>query len=263
MDSLPIPADEIPTLRQLYKSNKMGPSSWGVMHNSSSAYNHQICVIREDITTLAVDAIVNAANSSLLGGGGVDGAIHRAAGPELLAECRTLKGCDTGSCKITDAYHLPCKKVIHAVGPVYHTSNTWYCEAALRGCYQSALELAVQNNLKTVAFSAISTGIYGYPSYDAGNIACAAVKSFLDTEDGKKLDKVIFVTFMEKDVRTYNRILPRYFPPEDESPSEPEALTEEQIAEAEATAKKLPSVPQTDPSDSEHAQKKQKHQNGI
>ncbi|KAI0551204.1 MACRO domain-containing protein [Xylaria curta] len=253
-----ISADEIPTLGLLYRLQKMGPSLLGPFSHSTSAYNDRIGIIRGDITTLAVDAIVNAANSSLLGGGGVDGAIHRAAGRELLDECRTLDGCDTGSSKITNAYRLPCKKVIHTVGPVYSSIYAQRCETALRGCYQSALQLAVQNGLKTIAFSAISTGIYGYPSYDAATVACSTVKSFLGTEDGEKLDKVVFVTFEEKDVRSYNNLLPRFFPPDDAPDSDSDDATEEQIIEAEATANKLPSVPQTDPSDAEHAQKKQK-----
>ncbi|KAH8159688.1 hypothetical protein CIB48_g8562 [Xylaria polymorpha] len=251
-------ADEIPTLGSLYRRQKMGASLLGAFSHATSAYNDRIGIIRGDITALAVDAIVNAANTSLLGGGGVDGAIHRAAGRELLAECRTLNGCATGSSKMTDAYRLPCKKVIHAVGPVYSDRYPQRCETALRGCYQSALQLAVQNGLKTIAFSAISTGVYSYPSYDAATVACSTVKAFLGTEDGNKLDKVVFVTFEDKDVRVYNSLLPRFFPPEDETSSDSDDATEEQILEAEATASQLPSVPQTDPSDTEHTQKKQR-----
>jgi O-acetyl-ADP-ribose deacetylase (regulator of RNase III) len=203
-----ISVDEIPTLSLLYKLKKIDPSPLGLVQDVSSVHNDRIGVIRGDITTLAVDAIVNAANNSLLGGGGVDGAIHRGAGLDLVAECRTLGGCDTGSSKITDAYLLPCKKIIHAVGPVYNDRYPDRCEKALRGCYQSALQLAVQHQLKSIAFSAISTGIYGYPSKDAAIIACSTVKKFLDGEDGKKLDRVIIVTFEEKDVCAYNRVLP-------------------------------------------------------
>ncbi|TGJ83283.1 hypothetical protein E0Z10_g5502 [Xylaria hypoxylon] len=254
-------ADEIPTLSLLYKLKKIDPSPLGPLNDAMAVHNGQIGIIRGDITTLAVGAIVNAANKSLLGGGGVDGAIHRAAGPELVLECQTLGGCDTGCSKITDPYKLPCQKVIHTVGPVYNLLYRKRCEAALRGCYHSALQLAVQNELKTIAFSAISTGIYGYPSPAAARIACSAVKDFLDGEDGKKLDKVIFVTYEEKDANAYSQILPRFFPPSSDTPSEPENPTEEQILEAEATANQLPSVPKTDPADSEHAQKKQKQEN--
>ena len=157
---------------------------------------------------MEVDAIVNAANNSLLGGGGVDGAIHRAAGPELLDECRTLDGCDTGSAKITDAYELPCKKVIHAVGPVYSSRHKEECEEDLAGCYTTSLRLAVANSCKSIAFSALSTGIYGYPSNSAAPVAIKAVKDFLESEDGDKLEKVVFTTFVQKDVDAYNRWLP-------------------------------------------------------
>ncbi|KAK7955713.1 MACRO domain-containing protein [Apiospora aurea] len=223
-------------------------------------HNDRIGLIRGDITTLAVDAIVNAANNSLLGGGGVDGAIHRAAGRGLINECRTLNGCDTGSAKITDAYNLPCKKVIHTVGPVYDDLRPERSETALRGCYRSSLELAVQHGLKTIAFSGISTGVYGYPSLDACQVACDTVKQFMD-QNGKKLDKVIFVTFEAKDVRSYDSTLPLYFPPDTETSVDQKKAAEDQAAEAEATASKLPDVPTTDPAeaDPDHAQKKQKH----
>ncbi|KAI0394188.1 MACRO domain-containing protein [Xylariaceae sp. FL0594] len=256
----PIPATDIPSLSLLYKLGKLETSPLGTMEDASPAHNGRVGLFRGDITTLQVDAIMNAANSRLRGGGGVDGAIHRAAGPELLRECIALDGCETGSCKITGAYNLPCKKVIHAVGPVYFNQGPVEAEALLRGCYTSALQLAVDNDLKTVAFSAISTGVYGYPSIDAAVTACSAVKSFLDREDedGKKLEKVIFVTFEEKDVRAYNTIIPRYFPPASNSADGEEDVTDEQVAEAEAKASQLPSVPQTEPSDSEHTLKKLK-----
>jgi O-acetyl-ADP-ribose deacetylase len=203
-----ISAGDIPTMSLLYELKRLGPSPLGRMNeHSTSAYNDKIATIRANITTLAVDVIVNAANSALRGGGGVDGAIHEAAGEELLDECRTLGGCDTGSSKITDAYRLPCKKIIHTVGPVYSAHRAQRCETALRSCYQSALQLAVQHELKTIAFCAIATGVYQYPSYDAATVACTTVRDFLGTEDGKKIDKVIFVTYEAEDYRTYNNLL--------------------------------------------------------
>ncbi|KAI1101681.1 MACRO domain-containing protein [Jackrogersella minutella] len=252
----PILASDIPSLNLLYKLNKLDIKTLVPLKGVSLAHNDHIGLFRGDITTLNVDAIVNAANTSLLGGGGVDGAIHRAAGKKLLAECRTLGGCPTGSSKITDGYNLPCNKVIHTVGPIYNNANPTESEAALRGCYRSSLELAVQNGLKTIAFSAISTGLYGYPSMYAAHVACDTVREYMDGDDGKKLDKVIFVTFVEKDTRAYDCFLPRHFPPDIET--DHDHSTQEQAAEAETKACQLPSVPTTDPADSEHVPKKQR-----
>jgi O-acetyl-ADP-ribose deacetylase (regulator of RNase III) len=152
----------------------------------------RIVVQQADITTLKVDAIVNAANQSLLGGGGVDGAIHRAAGPDLLKECRTLGGCPTGEARITKGYRLPARYVIHAVGPRYRDGNHGEPEQ-LANCYKYSLELAVARELKTIAFPAISCGIYGYPIPDAARIAVGTVTEFLSGD--RTLEKIIFACF--------------------------------------------------------------------
>jgi O-acetyl-ADP-ribose deacetylase (regulator of RNase III) len=150
----------------------------------------KIEIVRGDITKLDVDAIVNAANTTLLGGGGVDGAIHRAAGPELLAECRSLGGCEPGEAKITRGYHLPAGFVIHTVGPIWHGGK--HEEAAtLANCYRNSLQLAVENGIKTIAFPAISCGAYGYPIPEAAQIALKTTREFLAGTD--KIDEVIFV----------------------------------------------------------------------
>lgn len=157
-------------------------------------------IFKGDITKLKVDAIVNAANSSLLGGGGVDGAIHLTAGPKLLEECRKLNGCKTGEAKITKGYNLPANFVIHTVGPVWNGGN-YNEDELLTNCYLNSLKLAVENKIKSIAFPAISTGVYGFPLERAAQIAIKTVKKFIQSD--KSIQKIIFVCFDDRTYQTY------------------------------------------------------------
>jgi O-acetyl-ADP-ribose deacetylase (regulator of RNase III) len=161
-------------------------------------------LINADITLLDVDAIVNAANNSLLGGGGVDGAIHNAAGPELSVECRKLKGCETGQSKITGAYRLKTKFIIHTVGPVWHGGHRDE-PALLASCYQTSLVLAMEKKIKTLAFPGISTGVYGFPKELAAMIAVTETKRFLNKHSYP--EKVIFVTYDKDSFEIYRKVL--------------------------------------------------------
>ena len=165
---------------------------------------NRIEIVAADITTLAVDAIVNAANTSLLGGGGVDGAIHRAAGPELLAECRTLGGCETGRAKITRGYRLPARWVIHAVGPVWRDGSHGEPEL-LASAYRESLRLAAEHDARTVAFPAISCGVYGYPVDQAAAIAVSEVRRFLDADE--RIERVTLTCFGPAVLEAYRRAL--------------------------------------------------------
>jgi O-acetyl-ADP-ribose deacetylase (regulator of RNase III) len=164
----------------------------------------RITVVQGDITRQDVDAIVNAANESLRGGGGVDGAIHRAAGPELLEECIQIGGCPTGEARITRGYRLPARHVIHTVGPVWHGGGQGEAEK-LASCYQNALRLAVENGARTVAFPGISTGVYGYPLEDATRIAVTTVRNCLAEMPG--IAEVRFVTFGDRATEVAERVL--------------------------------------------------------
>jgi len=202
-----VPLSDIQTWKQQFKENEksllemvsgkdMSGAKWGMAD--------KVSLFRGDITKLEVDAIVNAANNSLLGGGGVDGAIHRAAGGHLLAECRTLNGCETGAAKITSGYKLPSKNIIHTVGPRGIKPDL------LKSCYSTCLDLMVQNNLRSIAFPCISTGIYGYPSEAACPVALDTVRTFLE-QHSDKVDRVIFCLFLEKDVEIYEQQMQFYF----------------------------------------------------
>lgn len=161
-------------------------------------------LVQGDITKLRVDAIVNAANTSLLGGGGVDGAIHRAAGPQLLKECRAVGGCPVGEARITKGYHLPAKHVIHTVGPIWNGGRKGE-DDLLRNCYRNCLKLAEQNGVRTIAFPSISTGAYGYPIEQASGIALETVSGYLD--ETTEIEKVVFVCFSAADYEIYSAVL--------------------------------------------------------
>ena len=163
----------------------------------------RIEIIEGDITTLNVDAIVNAANPSLMGGGGVDHAIHKVAGPELKEACRPLRGCHTGFSKMTKGFNLPAKNVIHTVGPVWYGGHKSE-EALLKSCYLTCLELMLENNLTTIAFPSISTGAYKFPFEKATKIALTTIDEFL--KDNGTLKQITIVAFGEKDFKNYNRI---------------------------------------------------------
>jgi len=163
----------------------------------------RLTVVRADITTLAVDAIVNAANSSLLGGGGVDGAIHRAAGPDLVHACRLLGGCRTGQAKATSGFRLPARLIVHTVGPVWRGGQHGE-EALLADCYRYSLDVAVENGARTVAFPCISTGIYGFPADRAAQIAVTTVSAYVGNPPA--IDEVIFCCFSASDANHYTRL---------------------------------------------------------
>ncbi|GBM91454.1 O-acetyl-ADP-ribose deacetylase MACROD2 [Araneus ventricosus] len=195
--------DSIPTWTEYSKNVKsIQPSS---DFKKDERLNNQVSIFVGDITALEIDAIVNAANNTLRGGGGVDGAIHRAAGKSLLAECITLNGCPTGEAKITGGYKLPAKYIIHTVGPVGEKPEL------LKNCYLNSLNLAKESGLKSIAFPCISTGVYGYPNENAAHVALKIVREFLEKNESV-MDRVIFCLFLPVDVGIYESLMQKYFP---------------------------------------------------
>ncbi|KAF2154385.1 A1pp-domain-containing protein [Myriangium duriaei CBS 260.36] len=225
---------QIPTIRQLYASQDLTPTTRSPSPLltcpspvRTSHFNDTISLIKHDITRLRVTAIVNAANTSLLGGGGVDGAIHAAAGPDLLDECRELDGCDTGDAKITSGAELPASYVIHAVGPIYgveRRKEKGREERLLKRCYERSLELAKDKDEGegvSVAFSGLSTGVYGYPKEEAAKVAIATVVSWLGVEKAagrEHVKNVVFCCFEDRDYEAYMELLPQFCPREEDEP---------------------------------------------
>ncbi|KAG0282695.1 O-acetyl-ADP-ribose deacetylase macrod1 [Linnemannia gamsii] len=218
--------DDISTLNECYGKYPK-PTQDDLAYAPNANWNGRISMWRGDITKLQIDAIgmasldrivpyiqwvqiatLNAANESLLGGGGVDGAIHRAAGRELLEECRKLRGCPTGEAKSTKAYKLPSKRIIHTVGPMGEIPGK------LKSCYESVLEIVKDENLKSVAFCCISTGIYGYDNRRAAEVALKTVRDWMDSnaKEACEMERIVFCVFLDKDVQIYETLLPRYFP---------------------------------------------------
>ncbi|XP_053317333.1 ADP-ribose glycohydrolase MACROD2 [Spea bombifrons] len=198
--------DKIPSLKEELKSKTSNNDETPEEMRVKSSLCEKVSLYKGDITQLEVDAIVNAANSSLLGGGGVDGCIHRASGPCLFAECRTLHGCRTGEAKITCGYELPAKYVIHTVGPIARGQLNETHKADLASCYQSSLKLAKEHQIRTIAFPCISTGIYGFPNEPAAVIALNKCKEWLK-KNHDEMDRIIFCVFLDVDFKIYKKKL--------------------------------------------------------
>lgn len=224
MTGLTTPQD-IPTLSDMYAEGKLDATSSAkqeVDFKPSSAINDKVSLWQGDITKLQVDGVQNAANKALRGGGGIDGAIHRAAGPELLKACRALKGCMTGATKVTPGFDLPAKWVLHTVGPVYDDDEVEWSEECLQSCYETTLEHAIDNKVRTLALCGVSTGVYGYPLEDATHIALRTTREMLDANEAE-FDRIIFCNFSGRDTQMYSQLAPLYFPPAPSSEASEEA----------------------------------------
>ncbi|KAM6082157.1 ADP-ribose glycohydrolase MACROD2 isoform 5-T6 [Chlamydotis macqueenii] len=209
----------IPTWLEDLKSNSESDGEKAKEDLQGKSLSEKVSLYKGDITQLEVDAIVNAANSSLLGGGGVDGCIHRAAGPCLVAECRNLSGCETGQAKITCGYDLPAKYVIHTVGPIARGHLTDTHKENLASCYKSSLKLAKENNIRSIAFPCISTGIYGFPNEPAAVIALNTIKEWL-SKNHNEVDRIIFCVFLEIDYKIFKKKMGEFFPLDDDDANE-------------------------------------------
>ncbi|KAM4831389.1 ADP-ribose glycohydrolase MACROD2 isoform 6-T6 [Urocitellus parryii] len=215
-----VPLNTIPSWREEMKGkNQNDEENTQETLQMKKSLSEKVSLYRGDITLLEIDAIVNAANASLLGGGGVDGCIHRAAGPCLLAECRNLNGCETGHAKITCGYDLPAKYVIHTVGPIARGHINGSHKEDLANCYKSSLKLVKENNLRSVAFPCISTGIYGFPNEPAALIALGTIKEWL-TKNHHEVDRIIICVFLEVDFKIYKKKMSEFFPVDDTNEEE-------------------------------------------
>ncbi|KAM6082160.1 ADP-ribose glycohydrolase MACROD2 isoform 8-T9 [Chlamydotis macqueenii] len=225
----------IPTWLEDLKSNSESDGEKAKEDLQGKSLSEKVSLYKGDITQLEVDAIVNAANSSLLGGGGVDGCIHRAAGPCLVAECRNLSGCETGQAKITCGYDLPAKYVIHTVGPIARGHLTDTHKENLASCYKSSLKLAKENNIRSIAFPCISTGIYGFPNEPAAVIALNTIKEWL-SKNHNEVDRIIFCVFLEIDYKIFKKKMGEFFPLDDDDANEEGTRLSEETDEMKPSA---------------------------